>query len=154
MWFKLSLLLFLIFCSCNVPSKNLQKSLNQNVDGYGLMDDSSSKPNNNDENQNGYIFDSGNFGSNEKHLYELIDGGYDSNDVQAIMDDYASVNQKQKLGRFRREDYHNTTQMPTEDFYEWNIGWILMCIALSIFICSCVGGCIAWCVLYSKRQDR
>uniref|UniRef100_A0A914QXP9 Uncharacterized protein n=1 Tax=Panagrolaimus davidi TaxID=227884 RepID=A0A914QXP9_9BILA len=39
MWFKLSLLLFLIFCSCNVSSKNLRKSLNQKVDGYGSMED-------------------------------------------------------------------------------------------------------------------
>uniref|UniRef100_A0A914Q819 Uncharacterized protein n=1 Tax=Panagrolaimus davidi TaxID=227884 RepID=A0A914Q819_9BILA len=40
MWFKLSLLLFLIFCSCNVSSKNLRKSLHQKVDGYGSMEDS------------------------------------------------------------------------------------------------------------------
>uniref|UniRef100_A0A914Q340 Uncharacterized protein n=1 Tax=Panagrolaimus davidi TaxID=227884 RepID=A0A914Q340_9BILA len=40
MWFKLSLLLFLIFCSCNVSSKNLRKSLNQKADGYGFMEDS------------------------------------------------------------------------------------------------------------------
>uniref|UniRef100_A0A914PFK7 Uncharacterized protein n=1 Tax=Panagrolaimus davidi TaxID=227884 RepID=A0A914PFK7_9BILA len=40
MWFKLSLLLFLIFCSCNVSSKNLRKSLNQKFDGYGSMADS------------------------------------------------------------------------------------------------------------------
>uniref|UniRef100_A0A914PQC6 Uncharacterized protein n=1 Tax=Panagrolaimus davidi TaxID=227884 RepID=A0A914PQC6_9BILA len=40
MWFKLSLLLLLIFCSCNVSSKNLRKSLNQKVDGYDFMEDS------------------------------------------------------------------------------------------------------------------
>uniref|UniRef100_A0A914Q1W1 Uncharacterized protein n=1 Tax=Panagrolaimus davidi TaxID=227884 RepID=A0A914Q1W1_9BILA len=38
MWFKLSLLLFLIFCSCNVSSKNFRKSLNQN--GIGFTEDS------------------------------------------------------------------------------------------------------------------
>uniref|UniRef100_A0A914PGW0 Uncharacterized protein n=1 Tax=Panagrolaimus davidi TaxID=227884 RepID=A0A914PGW0_9BILA len=40
MWFKLSLLLLLIFCSCNVSSKNLRKSLNQKVDDYNFMEDS------------------------------------------------------------------------------------------------------------------
>uniref|UniRef100_A0AC35GKU9 Uncharacterized protein n=1 Tax=Panagrolaimus sp. PS1159 TaxID=55785 RepID=A0AC35GKU9_9BILA len=40
MWYKLSLLLFLIFCCCNVTSKNLRKSLNQKFDGYGTLEDS------------------------------------------------------------------------------------------------------------------
>uniref|UniRef100_A0A914QX71 Uncharacterized protein n=1 Tax=Panagrolaimus davidi TaxID=227884 RepID=A0A914QX71_9BILA len=105
MWFKLSLLLFLIFCSCHVSSKNLRKSLNQKVydfmedslysnaaadvklrDGYGgeaqgkqhhVSIDDSSNLNSHIGKQNGHEFDGSNFDKQHKDvLAEIQHNGY------------------------------------------------------------------------------
>uniref|UniRef100_A0AC35GBY0 Uncharacterized protein n=1 Tax=Panagrolaimus sp. PS1159 TaxID=55785 RepID=A0AC35GBY0_9BILA len=177
MWFKLSLLLFLIFCSCNVSSKNLRKSLNQKFDDNGFMEEDprylNAASNVNKDRDDVYVrekeYGNGNGVQGKQHrgtLDEIQHNGEDnSNDVQGelrqlqdggLMNDSPSFDghKKRQHGRFRRYVYiesGGTTTISSGGFVAWSIWWILVVIVLPILICCCIIGCISSSIYSSMR---
>uniref|UniRef100_A0A914PM79 Uncharacterized protein n=1 Tax=Panagrolaimus davidi TaxID=227884 RepID=A0A914PM79_9BILA len=167
MWFKLSLLLFLIFCSCNVSSKNFRKSLNQKVDGYDFMEDSFS-PNAapdgvksgkgvyvpqkeydfDDEAQgkqhHGTMDDSSNLNNDDgnQNEREFDNSNFESDDKQVNDDSNDGKFGEQKHGRFRRSSDGNSVG-----------GFILwLLIVGGIVLCCCLPGIIL-CVILMRRPN-
>uniref|UniRef100_A0A914RB70 Transmembrane protein n=1 Tax=Panagrolaimus davidi TaxID=227884 RepID=A0A914RB70_9BILA len=165
MWFKLSLLLFLIFCSCNVSSKNLRKSLNQKVDGYGFMEVSFS-PNAaqdgvkggkgvpekeygfgdeaKEKQHHGTMDDSSNLNNDDvyQNKREFDSSNFESDDKQVNDESNDNKFGEKKHGRFRRSSDGNSVG-----------GFILwLLIVGGIVLCCCLPGIIL-CVILMRRPN-